>query len=215
MPPTYRAGRLVVHGDFSSAGTWSFGLNCNLTAGTPTPTEMTEWAASAAVDAHDLWTTSGSGIQELNAGDTRLLGVRSYYYPALGSPATVVGEDLLDTPDGGTGTTPHDYRSCVVASLLTGQSGRHARGRIYLPATGMALSAHQLNATMTSHVATRVAAFIAALNTGGPGSLNATVIVAGSDVARPVVSVRVNSLMDTQRRRQDHAVAITVESEDV
>lgn len=110
------------------------------------------------------------------------------------------------TPATGLNTTSPP-QVAIVATLRTAASrGRAHAGRMYLPGLDSAIGTDgSMSATVRDRVGIRVAAFIRDINavTGGAG--NAFVASTFSNLGghRPITSVQVGDVYDTQRRRRN------------
>lgn len=137
--------------------------------------------------------------------------IKVYCYPTGGTTATYISEVPVSS---GTGTGGHNLpeQICMVATLLTGVAGRRNRGRMYFPAFGVAIAAdNQFDSTLPGALADALAAWftdIASINAPSPVVVYS---VAGSAV-NPVVTVRVDSKPDIQRRRVNREAATSTAS---
>lgn len=128
---------------------------------------------------------------------------------------TALAEKVFASEIVGTGTSALPGYLAQVATLLTDRPGRAFRGRIYLPFlnSGSFSSAGQVGTTVHQATSQAVATLITNLN-NAPG-LDAVwgsfqcVIASGVGTGNNTVikSVRVNSLLETQRRRANETPA--------
>lgn len=206
--PTAAYLRLVIYGDISLSQTWSCGL-----AMSPPPTLVNQGDLDALLAAAEpllsaWWGSSGTtGVGSVNAADTRLLGVRAYLYGSGTGPADLQAIRDRVTPLTGAGNTPSPTQTCLVATMLTGLSGRSYKGRCYTPSTALTLDAtHQASQTQTDRVAGAWRDLINGLN-GVAAPEFGRVQVHGSRGNYPVTAVRVDSEPDIQRRRADKIIA--------
>jgi hypothetical protein len=139
----------------------------------------------------------------LLAGPGQYSQVRVYAYPTGGPSATWVAEASLELT--GTGTTAMPYQTCAVVSLRTAESGRSARGRMYLPATGIGVgSDHQMSSTFVPDLAEEWATLLTAVdNLVAPDGGNPSVVVVSQTRTNTLIVDRVivDSRLDIQRRR--------------
>jgi hypothetical protein len=119
-----------------------------------------------------------------------------------------LAEAIKPTPTFGTGGNAHPFQTAIVSSLRTGTPGASGRGRLYWPATAIAIQTSTLRpatATITSTlsgVKTLLSGVQAAIDVTLDGvslcvwsrSLNSTA---------NVTSVQMGDVLDTQRRRRD------------
>lgn len=139
--------------------------------------------------------------------------ITGYYYPGGSPTATLQASTPNSYVGSGAGHLP--FQTSVVCSLTTGRSGRHNRGRIYVPASGLALTANcQYDAAQTLALATQTAAYISALYDITFHSAPIVVVVpsTASSTGIPVTGVTVDSRADIQRRRADKQGALYQES---
>lgn len=116
----------------------------------------------------------------------------------------------LPSPFGGSGTTPHPQLSLCM-SLWSGSSiGKGNYGRMYLPHTCLPLEtglprSSQANASTLSALGSQFITDINALVAGGLGTAGQVMILGktGAGTRKPVSSVRIGRVTDTQRRRRD------------
>lgn len=204
----YAHMKAVIFGRMVSDQSWSVGLT--ITAGAAYgPTVLATYAQALSVLAHAWWNGGGGSIGQLLSTDTTLVGVRVYYVPPA-STSLFAGEFEYSTPIAGANTARLPLTSACVVSLISDDVGRKNRGRIYIPAAGAGLSSSQMDSSTTSAVATATAALITGINTTNVGATPPETVVVGSNQATPppITSVRVDSLVDVQRRRQDKVGAL-------
>ena len=204
----YPHTKLVIRGLIGSTQTWSCGLGIS-TASVPTGAQLTTWLASIQSAAEDWW---NGGTPDISTGvgvDTFLTQLEAYTYLAGQGSATAQGQYNYATPQHGANGNILSARDCLVASLETGLPGRSFRGRIYCPCNGMALTSHQAATGYVTNVATATANMITAINASSIGADPATVVILNNkDFPQPVTQVKVDSLPDTQRRREDKLGAL-------
>lgn len=140
---------------------------------------------------------------------------RVYVYPTGGPAATFVG-DYSATVAGTGSAYPLPNQCSLVATLLTGLSGRANRGRMYLPAPSSGQGATgQASSGNCSNIANYWAAHFGELNTS-TGTGNVVVVSAkGSGATHLVSQVRVDSRYDVQRRRANKQLVNSSSSSNV
>lgn len=120
-------------------------------------------------------------------------------------------EAIRSTPITGTGANPHPFQTAIVVSLRTSQVGQSGRGRLYVPANGVAISNTTLrpsSAQVTSFLTgaqTTLASMTTAIRATFAGA-NLAVWSRSLKVANNVVSLQVGDILDVQRRRRDTLV---------
>lgn len=199
--------KIVLTGSLGNPGVeeWSIGVHYGgLGSGNlQTSAELQDWAEDAFAIFTDFVTypTWGGALSD----SVTLSTVTAYYYPAVG-PALGVGASSAP-PVPGLTTADLPPQCSVVASLLTGLSGRSFRGRVYLPLLSMAFNADtfQIDAGQQQGVADDFAGMLTAIGNAGSGVQLITPVVysAARDLITPVSQISVGSVIDTQRRRRE------------
>lgn len=116
----------------------------------------------------------------------------------------------LRTPVPGTGSSVVlPFQSSLVFSLRSVLPGARGRGRLYWPATGLALNGTTMrpNVGVTGTIATAAKTYLAAIESAVDGVIDETVGLAvwsrTSGSAALVSRILVGDIIDTQRRRRD------------
>lgn len=211
--------KIVPYGTIDAEQDWSTGWFFKV-AGLATPPTTTQMATMLSGLESDLqyWFNALKGFC---AGNTELLGVRGYFYPAHSGHSTVVSELALTTPIGGTSTANLPTQSSIVASLRTGVSGRSARGRSYFPATGMLLNGNaQLTDANCVTIAQKYGNVLADLSLDIASALGSSGVAPviwsqKTTSTHQIIQVSVDSRPDIQRRRADKVAATYLETEPV
>lgn len=215
----YPAGDLlhITIGGAMAADRWQIGIWQTISGMTSNPTATQLNTDAAGVGASwmaQVWSTAGSQpLKAFNAPATSCDVVRESVY--RNGVLTQSGSAAL-TPIVGTGASPHPGYTCMVYTLGTATSGRSFRGRLYLPWTGGGINGSNLqNASTLSVFTGNMKAFLDALNTTDinlPGTPTLRVVVLSKHLASsaPVTTVKVDSKFDTQRGRQNKAIAAAV-----
>lgn len=202
-----RHTRLVIYGDVTPAQSWSVGMS--LAGGATDPDGSLLLTFLNAVD--DIittgWSAAGS-IGARNSADTRVLGLRAYYYQPGESTAFSQAELPYGTPLLGTGTGSLPLQTSLVCSLLTGAPGRSNRGRMYWPMTGFGLTGHQLTTAQAQGTATPLATMLSGISQQALTVLTQRLSVTGIRGSRAVTSIRIDTIPDIQRRRVDKIGAV-------
>lgn len=200
MPKPYLYLRMAVQGTIDSAQSWSVGLSINPNGAAYSQSVLTAYAAALAPSL----TTFFTGFAPYCDSGTVVNDITVYQYDAGAPSAGVQGRFNYVTKPVGSSSTKLDSRMSMVASLLSATSGRAGRGRIYLPGAGVAMTNRQFSAGPVGAIAPLVAAWIRAINLVNIGSTSpGTVCIAGASALMPVTTVRIDSKVDTQRRRSD------------
>jgi hypothetical protein len=124
------------------------------------------------------------------------------YYYAGGKNAALTAVAPIATGAGTTAGSPLPNQLAMVATLLTGIPGRVNRGRSYLPApNALQISNGQLPTATATTLATQFAAFLTALKAANNGAIIPVVASHTMGTFHEIKSVRVDTKLDTQRRR--------------
>lgn len=198
--------RLVIAGVIESTQSWSVGLNFS-TISPPDFANLQAFTDAAVPLVHSWYTGGANNISAITSTDQFLQVVRGYLYPAGASTASIVSESSLVSPPNGAQAPVLSTREALCATLLTGLPGRSAKGRMYLPSAGGPLSNHQRASADVASVSAATADLISALNTAAALSNVGVACVAGNMGLLPITAVSVDSLQDTQRRREDKLAA--------
>lgn len=200
--------KFVLGGHINGSQSWSVGIWAGVsTTGTPTAANLdsflTTWESSAIA----MWLT----VRSRNLAAVVQDNTSAYFYPVGSNVATLVAHHT-QTASPGTGSQGSSPRQSLVVSLLTGAAGRSRRGRIYLPFTGIGSTATLQAATADVDAITNaVATLFTAMKTmsGAPAWGNCPPRVRSNKTSTGyiVTSVAGNSLIDTQRRREDKLAA--------
>lgn len=197
MPIPLGYSRSVIHGSLPGGEIWQVGL---WAAEAPSDQAATQSQAdSFAADVATQWAT-GTGPKSLITSTTTVDGVTVYSYTTASGKAEFVAESALSlTGVNGAQTMPDQVALCV--SLETGHAGRRNRGRIYLPVNAPGtLTSGQLTAAQCADQAEWVAALIGLWN-GHLAGNNVCVLSQAAGSSNPIISTRVDSRFDIQRRR--------------
>jgi hypothetical protein len=201
--------KVVMGGIISSTDTWSTGYSFKVSGGVPSAADLNGLCNAAGVQwVTDFWTKTTTGYRNHTSTAVTWNSVKAYYYPAGSVVATVTGSKP-PTPDSGTAGVGLPPQCALVASLLTGLAGRHNRGRSYLPMPVGVLSNGRLTGTTMTDVANNLAIWLGHMNTTTVGALSFNACV-GTGSCPSLTQVRVDDIVDTQRRRRDKQVPSTV-----
>lgn len=138
--------------------------------------------------------------------DQQYTQLRAYWYATTGDKATFITESTFAPAQVGTSGTDHalPLQIAWVATLLTGAAGRSNRGRMYFAAGGAQPSAgHQQSAADTTGLSADLADWFSTISASAPP----VVVSRTLSTSRPILDVRVDSILDVQRRRAGKQVA--------
>lgn len=190
---------------------WSFGIFCDAAGAQNASSADCVAAATLLSVPIAVW----ANLFKANwSTATKLESVAVYAYAAGSVTSHSNGSFSLASSVTGTGSSNiHPAYTSLVHTLLTGQSGGSNRGRCYVPITAAPLQAatSQFLVTDVNTFATNFAAMLTAITAvSAPIITNFIPVVASftRGVTTAVNSVRVDTLPDTQHRREDK-LAIT------
>jgi hypothetical protein len=150
----------------------------------------------------DAWVTNArTAMIPMLSTQQKYTEIRLYSYPEGGPTASFIGSAPITTGTGTSGTF-NATQIAMVVSLRTAMAGRRHRGRMYLPAAGLASATqHQWTQTQCDDVATAMGNFFSAVN--AIGTFGAVVVLSqvGAGEWENVSEIRVDSKPDIQRRR--------------
>jgi hypothetical protein len=196
MPIPSGYSRTVISGHMPNGEIFQTGFWCDEAPSTQAATQTQ--AADFAEDLTGSWGNAHT-ISGMLSTDTGIDLVTAYSYLDGSGKATYVGESTVSLA--GTVSAPTMPNQCAVAmTLQTGMAGRRHRGRMYWPVNAGALNNGELSNTAVSNAALWLSALITAWN-ARLGDQHVVVLSQVAGTSAPVTAVRVNSTIDTQRRR--------------
>ena len=198
--------RIVIGGTLGGSQGWSIGITVQQDEA-PTPNQAQAYAAQAYADfLSAAWNTSATGaapIKNLVSTSGNVTGARVYFYPTGSTTASVSGVSTA-SPQGGVGTATNPPQTALVVSLLSGFPGRHNRGRIYLPLLTSGVDSNLRWSGNVQPVAVSIANWLSLVRTRALTDTPTAPIVGGATATNVAIStVRVDNVLDTQRRRRD------------
>lgn len=148
-----------------------------------------------------------ANLAAVNVVAVTLVGVRVEARTKAGVLETQA-EALKGTPDPGTSATGHPFQTAWVASLRTAKPGASGRGRLYWPATGVAMNAGTLRPTGTvvSNFIGGMKTYLSGLQTAIDVTLDGVALTVWSrklQQLNTVTALQAGDVVDTQRRRRD------------
>lgn len=208
MPIPSQTLKLVPYGFIGGSQGWSttISLGVSLSSGSWSLNLMTQYTAAVRVYFDTWWTA----VKALNAGLVDYRGVKAFWYGNNSGRVTLSALSSTGPVPGSGASNYHPSYASLVASLRTEKPGRQGRGRSYCPATATSLQSADLQAPLgtCNVVGSAYLALINSLNayTSAPQlitSQRVVVVSAISTTVMPVTSILVNSVLDTQHRRED------------
>jgi hypothetical protein len=207
--PVANVIRLSILGDLPSGEKWSvnpvFQIGGVSTAEDISPAEALTMATAAAA------VTVPTGLLNVMSTSTRVLGVRLEARRWNGELAAQA-EALKATPTVGSGAQGNPFQTSIVSSLRSAGVGGSGRGRLYWPATGIAIVASTLRPSggTVSSALTGVKTYLTSLQAAiAPTLTNAPVLSVWSrttDSTQPVITINMGDVLDVQRRRRDSLI---------
>lgn len=213
----YAYFRVVQYGHIDAVQDWSTGFSMTGDFSTvPTNTDLVNFLTDLATEAANWW-TAASGMTNGNSSTCTYDGYKIYYYPESATHAEFVADHPFSSPLAGSSSAGQiGSRSAIVSSQLTGISGRENRGRRYIPWTADTLTDYQVSDTRCTQISTRDAALMTAANAIPIGAQDVRCVVANHrDFPPTVITCKVDSKVDTQRRRSDKLGPLHTESHSV
>lgn len=208
--------KVVIRGHLQSSQTWSTGIWLSVTrdSGPLTAPNLNSIVANLE---GGLATFAATMEPFLGAAGT-IDGLSAYYYQLGEVEAELVSDAAVGPYVGSAGGNVHSTRDALVTSFLTGFSGASMRGRSYFPLQACTLGSDQQ--VSASNTATISGAYATLLTTWNGLNLNpdnlieqvASVASHTKNLITPITTCRTDSLVDTQRRREDKLTSLHTES---
>lgn len=202
--------RMAFQGKIGLTDVWNCSVWIRPTGAATAPTNATDTAALLAT----FTGVSGwSGFRTALLTNMRPIDTIDQYtlysYPAGGTHAAAVATQADGAVGTGT-TTTNPPQVCQVMTLQTGVAGRAHRGRIYWPASALAMNTanEQFSGTLSS---TRSGFAAWVLGLAGLTLGWAPYVVSQTNTSSlPVTSIKVDTKPDIQRRRVNKMIPATV-----
>jgi hypothetical protein len=195
--------RFVCVGTMPGGEEWASGLWWTVNAAPANGPDFQSFVDEYAITAfaHAGW------FQGQNVAAATWTGVKGYYHASNpGAAAIFAGENVFGSPKAGTGSGQEQAnQTALVASMLTGQSGRSFRGRMYVPATDLGIANGVVGSGQVDAVASGLVDLIDAVRTAT--TWRPMVVSVTKDVMTEIIQVRVDNKPDTQRRRANKLVS--------
>lgn len=207
---------LSVYGAAFGTETWSFGIRIAPVLGVDTPLPTQAQADAVALLAKAWWQNvntpfgTSTSIQGIKLAP---IAVNGHYPPTGISYIGDINPDLF----GVVNTNIHPPQNALVATLLSASipRGRGHSGRIYMPAPALSIASNGQMGDMTALFCTPLRTFLQGIN--DTALLGNCVIMSRESVRAGTVlpasdsfvgSIRVDNVMDTQRRRRRSIVPV-------
>lgn len=193
---------------------WSsgFAIDFEGVAAPPTQTEFDTLVAAVLSNFQtDVWGPGSNPLKGVNPSGVTLDTATGTYY-AVGT--AILHSVSTQTAVAGTASSgAYHAAACLVVSLLTAQSNRRTRGRMYLPTTSPNAAAANLQWAVSPPLAAQMKTYFDHINALAPswvaGSTHRVAVVSKAlqGFLTDVTRVRVDSIIDSQRGRSDKYVA--------
>jgi hypothetical protein len=200
--PVANEVRIVLSGALAGGEQWSCSfaiMNGGVTsqANLQVIVDNVATAAASTGSLNSLVAASGANGMTL----TRITG---YYYVAPGPATFTAFHDVTGVVGATTDKLPN--QCAMVVTLLTGLPGRGNRGRMYWPfPTAIITASHASNGNCDT-IANAFKTFFQAIN-GGGGGYSVAVASSTHSAMHAVTAIKVDNVVDTQRRRRDKLAA--------
>lgn len=197
--------KININGTIGAAQTWSTGVWADAAgASNATSADCAAMAAILKPAVVSNWIT----FQPKNPSLVKLTDVSVYAYAGGSITSHANGSSAVAGTPAGSASLGTAALLAVCCSLLTGSSGSSFRGRMYWPVTGMGADATDLNwtATQVSDIASSVANMLNTFQAATQTVITNCVPVVYSPtrgLTTAITSVKVDSMPDTQHRREN------------
>jgi hypothetical protein len=158
-----------------------------------------------------VWAPASNPLKGVNPSGVTLTDCHATYY--INGTADFTSEATQSAVAGTSTSGSYHAGAALVCTLLTDQSSRRTRGRMYLPATAPNASASTLQWATAPPYAAEMKTLFDAINAyampwdSGNTHRVAVVSQVGSGSARAVQRVKMDSIIDSQRNRSDKFIA--------
>lgn len=199
---TYGAGtcKFIFAGTMQGSEVFAHGFQGNV----PTTTVQSDLSAICAAVA-GLWSTNflTTTIKGLFPSTTVWTTLTAYLYQG-GKNAALTAQSQISAGNGTAGGGALPNQIALVATLLSGVPGRTNRGRSYLPGpTFTALGNGQLTVANAGTIAAAFASFLTAVKNAPTWGALPVIASPHTGSFQPLKSIRIDTKLDTQRRRSN------------
>lgn len=208
--------KCVIRGHLQSTQTWSTGIWLSVTRDSGPLTAANLNSIAAALE--PALATFATTMESFLGGEGQIDALSLYYYLEGELDATLVSDLAVGPFVGTVGGAIHSTRDALVTSFLTGFSGASMRGRSYFPLQACTLgSDQQVSAGNTGTISGAYATLLSTwngLNLNADNLIEQVASVAShtKNLITPIVTCRTDSLVDTQRRREDKLSSLHTEA---
>lgn len=210
--------KINIYGTVAGGDVWNTGLyvRTTLSAGSWGLDNLNTLSGSIDTLLATWWTT----WKAVNSSSISWTGHKLYAYPQSGGSAYLSVDKPTATPVAGTGGNAMPLFTSLCSSLRSNTAGRHGRGRMYVPATGLALTAGQVAAVSLNTYNGATKTLIDALNAADWSAYNVTnkrvtIVSHSSATFYDVARILLDSKPDVQHRRDNRIPANATDSKTV
>lgn len=199
--------RWIMRGSIDAGQSWSAGLSF-LYDGSVGAGDLFAWLSVLGTPL-TTWAAATGCFQFHNSASCSITSMSAVQYLAGATHAGSTSSVLLGSPIVGSSTVQNATQCAIVVSTGTGLASRHARGRFYMPATGIHVGTNnQMTSAAAGQIATATKTLINSIAaiTLGTGATIPAVAVPGSTPPVPLINVSVDTRADVQRRRANKIV---------
>ena len=152
--------------------------------------------------------SAGNDLRGLMATSCNINSIRVEARSVDGSLETQAEANLTSPQAGSGGTNAHPFQTAMVFSLRTATPGATGRGRMYWPATGVALTVATLrpSSSVVSAALIGMETYLSAIEAAIEVTLTGVALSVWSrklSALRTVTSLQAGDVLDVQRRRRD------------
>lgn len=208
-PPGPYSGPHVLytaHGKLPGGESWSCGLRTGVIS--PSMQLLTQMTNNAETAWQAFWSGAAPSLRDFNPSGASFDGITGRALTAEGVTVFQYDSTPSNALPGDAGTAPGGDQLALVVSLHTALSGRHGRGRIYLPflSGGPDPLTGKLSAATVQTIATGATTLIDMINTSPDTGVIFSAVCIQSRTSglppAPVTRVTVGDVLDTVRGRR-------------
>jgi hypothetical protein len=167
------------------------------------------WAADSQALADDLFTDWAGWVQDSGSRCSTHVWLDGLKFYSIGPDGKIDQDPVIANGTPAMGQTPtglHPWQVSVVVSLQAGARGKGRLGRIYLPPQGFSITQDgQIDPTQHSSMFASVQNLMSTLSNKPGVDVGFGIAIAGktgSGTLRPVETLKMGRVADTQRRRR-------------
>lgn len=199
--------KISILGAFPGGEVWSVNPVYRLGTGLDVP--VTDANMTAIVTAINAITVPTAILTTMGTASS-IVGVRAEARMATGELQNIA-EAGRAVPVPGQGSSTHPFQTSIVTSLRSSASGARGRGRLYWPATGLALVAGTMRPATSgvTSILTGVKTYLSGIETAIEASVGGASLAVWSRLNASLSAVNLiqcGDVLDVQRRRRDSLI---------